>query len=159
MSRVSPITVSRRNGHRARARKRAARLHSFGSGIRWVVRPDGESYGSYTSTHESLARCAGYKDAEQAYASGALRVHYDPATNGIRIEVTKVSPQAIALAKQIIDKVPAGIAHVAIGGGEDFRSYMGAPSKVVALISCKQVALSRFQMPRLACAGAYEKVA
>lgn len=159
MSKVSAATVSHGYGHPTRVRKAAGRLHNFGKGTRWIVRPDGESYGSYTSTHDSLARCAGYKNAEQAYAEGALRVHYEAATNAIRIEATKATPQAIALAKQIIDKVPAGLAHVAIGEGEDFRSYIGEPRKVAALISGDQLVRSQLQIPNLACAGTYETVA
>jgi hypothetical protein len=159
MSQVSAAAVS--PGHRrpTRVRKAAGRLHNFSRGTRWVVRPDGESYGSYTSSHDSLARCAGYKNEDQAYANGALRVHYDPATNAIRIEAKKATPHAIVLAKQIIDKVPAGLAHVAMGEGEDFRSYMGEPRMVEALISRNQLVACRLQIPNLACAGAYESAA
>ncbi len=142
--------VRKSNGSRtcfrhALVRKAAARLHNFESGTRWVVRPDGESYGSCNSSHDSLARSAGYANEDQAYAKGALRVHYDPATNAVRIEARRATPSAIALVKQIINKVPAALAHVAIGEGSNFRSYLGKPTHVAAEIS----------RPRLAppCAG------
>ena len=159
MSKVSAATISPGYGHPNGACKAAARLHNFGRGTRWVVRPDGESYGNYTSSHDSLSRCAGYRNEEEAYANGALRVHYDPGTNGIRVEATKVTPQTIALAKQIIDKVPAGLAHVAIGQGEDFRSYMGEPKEVAALLSRGQLVPCRVQLPHFAYAGAYAHTA
>jgi len=136
MSKISEAIVCRRRNCRpVRVRKTASRLHNFDRGTRWVVRPDGESYGSYTSSHDSLARSAGYASEDQAYAHGALRVHYDPMTNAIRIEARKATPQTIALATQIIDKVPAGLAHVSIGEGQDFRSYLGKPTQVAADIS------------------------
>ncbi len=136
MSKISEaITYRRRNCRPVRVRKTASRLHNFDRGTRWVVRPDGESYGSYTSSHDSLARSAGYESENEAYANGALRVHYDPVTNAVRIEARKATPQAITLAKQIIDRVPAGLAHVSMGEGHDFRSYIGKPSQVVADIS------------------------
>ena len=139
MSKISQAIVYRRCNRRpVRVRKTASRLHNFDRGTRWVVRPDGKSYGSYTCSHDSLARSAGYDSEEQAYAHGALRVHYDPMTNAIRIEARKATPQAIALVKQIIDKVPAGLAHVSIGEGHDFRSYMGEPTQVAADISCNR---------------------
>ena len=159
MSTVSAAKVSPGYGQSNRVCKSAGRLHNFGQGTRWVVRPNGESYGSYTSTHDSLARCAGYKNEEQAYANGALRVHYDPATNAIRIEATKATPRAIALAKQIIDKVPAGVAHVAMGEGEDFRSYIGEPREVAAHLSRNRVPPSRMRVPNLAWAGTYANAA
>lgn len=157
MPKIATAKVSASYRHPTRVHKAAGRLHNFDMGTRWIVRPDGESYGSSTSSHDSLARCAGYKNAEQAYAHGALRVHYDPATNAIRIEATKATPQAIALAKQIIDKIPAGLAHVAIGEGEDFRSYIGEPRKVAALISRNQHMSS--PPSNLAWAATYETVA
>jgi hypothetical protein len=159
MSKVATAKVSRAHRHPTRVRKTGGRLHNFGMGTRWIVRPDGDSYGSSTSSHDSLARCAGYKNAEQAYADGALRVHYDPATNAIRVEATKATPQAIALAKQIIAKVPAGLAHVAIGEGEDFRSYIGEPRKIAALISRGQCVSSRLQISSFLWAGTYETAA
>jgi hypothetical protein len=135
MTNVSKAIVRRRKCHPVPLRKKASLLRNFDRGVRWVVRPDGESYGSYSSSHDSLARSAGYEDEDQAYAKGALRVHYDPMTNTIRIEARKVTPQGIGLAKQIINKVPAGVAHVSIGEGDDFRSYMGEPTRVAADIS------------------------
>lgn len=138
MRTVLEARVYRHNPRPNRVRKAASRLRNFDSGTRWVVRPDGQSYGSYTSSHDLLAMSAGYKSDDQAYANGALRVHYDPMTNAIRIEVRKPTPQTIALAKQIIDKVPAGLAHVAIGEGRRFRSYMGKPTQVAADISSIQ---------------------
>ena len=157
MSKLSEaIVYRRRNCRPVRVRKTASRLHNFDRGTRWVVRPDGETYGSYTSSHDSLARSAGYDSEAQAYANGALRVHYDPVTDAIRIEARKATPQAIALAKQIIDKVPAGLAHVSIGEGHDFRSYMGEPSDVVDDISRNGHTHSRMRVPNLAYSGTYE---
>ena len=147
--------ISPSHEHTARVGKATGRLHNFGMGTRWVVRPDGQSYGSYTGTHESLAKCAGYKNAEQAYEKGALRVHYDPATKGVRIEGTKVTPRAIALAKQIIAKIPSALAHVALGEGDTFRSYMGEPRTVVAQLSRKTLAPSSISVPHLAWASMY----
>jgi len=155
MSKLSAITVSPGHDHPTRVRKPAGRLHNFGSGTRWIVRPNGESYGSYTSSHDALAKCAGYKSAEQAYAKGALKVHYDPATNALRIEATKATPQAIAVAKQIIGSVPAGLAHVALGEGESFRSYIGEPTKVAAELSRDRVRPCRMQVPNFGWAGIY----
>ena len=142
MSRVSAAILHRRNRRPIRVHRTASRLHNFDRGTRWVVCPDGESFGSYTSSHDSLARSAGYESAEQAYADGALRVHYDPVTNALRIEANNATAQTVTLAKQIIDKVPAALAHVAIGQGQDFRAYMGKPTQVVADIS---------RNPRMAC--------
>jgi hypothetical protein len=146
MPKVLKARVCRGNCGASRVRKAASRLHNFDHGTRWVVRPDGESYGSDSSSHDSLAMSAGYKSEDQAYANGALGVHYDPVTNTIRIEARKATRQAIALAKQIIDKVPAGLAHVAFGEGHDFRSYMGKPTQVTADISGN---------PRTACGRAF----
>ena len=143
MSQVLLAGDNRRYCRALRARQAAAKLQNFERGTRWVVCPDGESYGSYTSTHDSLARAAGYDSEHQAYLNGALRVHYDPATNAIRIEARKAAPQAISLASQIIHKVPAALAHVAIGEGQTFRSYMGKPTQVVADISRNQVVIRR----------------
>ena len=150
MSKISQAIVYRRCNRRpVRVRKTASRLHNFDRGTRWVVRPDGKSYGSYTCSHDSLARSAGYDSEEQAYAH-ALRVHYDPMTNAIRIEARKATPQAIALVKQIIDKVPAGLAHVSIGEGHDFRSYMGEPTQVAADISLQSASGLRARLDHVA---------
>jgi hypothetical protein len=135
MQNVSEARVYRRHCRVSRARKTASRLHNFDRGIRWVVRPDGESYGSYTRSHDSLAISAGYRSEEHAYANGALRVHYDPATDAMRIEARKATPQAIGLARQIIDRIPAGLAHVSMGEGLRFRSYIGKPIQVAADIA------------------------
>jgi len=134
MSTVSALVLNQSSAHTCHGQERGG-LHNFTNSTRWVVRPDGESYGSDTRSHESLARSAGYKNADQAYANGALMVHYDAATNAIRIEVNKATSKRIALAKQILHKVPAVIAHVAIGNGDDFRSYIGEPMRIASLIS------------------------
>jgi hypothetical protein len=80
-------------------------------------------------------------------------------TNAIRIEAMKATPQAIALARQIINQVPVGLAHVAIGEGDEFRAYMGEPRRVAALISRNQLVLSRFHISNLACTDTYESAA
>ena len=129
----SPVT--KRSSRRTRRGEEKGKLHNFSDGTRWVVRPDGESYGSDTRSHDSLARSAGYKNVDQAYANGALMAHYDPATNAIRIEMEKATSKRLVLAKQILHRIPAVLAHVAIGNGEDFRSYIGDPRKVEAHIS------------------------
>ena len=143
MSQVSVSRGHRRHSRAIRERRAAPRLQNFERGTRWVVCCDGESYGSYTSSHDCLARAAGYNSEDQAYRNGALRVHYDTLTNAIRIEAQKATPQAIALANQVIDKVPAALAHVAIGEGKNFRSYMGKPTQVVADISRNNVVICR----------------
>ncbi len=158
MSNLPTNTDSPAYGRPARRRKTRSRLHNFGRGIRWIVRSDGEAFGSHTSSHDSLARCAGYKNAEQAYANGALRAHYDPATNAIRIESAKASAEAVSLARQIIERVPAALAHVAFGEGEEFRSYIGRPREVAAEISSDKVPY-RLQIHNLPCPGAYESAA
>jgi len=134
MSRVSKSVIKSGSDLTCGGRRRG-RLHNFESATRWVVRPDGESYGSDTRSHDALARSAGYKNADQAYANGALMAHYEPTTDALRIEVKKATSKEIALARQIINRVPAVLAHVSIGSGENFRSYMGRPREVAAHIS------------------------
>ncbi len=135
MPKIPVGVVYRRKRRPISVRRTTSQLHNFDRGTRLVVRPDGECCGSYTNSHASLARSVGYKSEDQAYANGALRVHYDPATNAIRIEARKAAPRAIALARQIINKVPADLVHVSFGEGRDFRSYIGKPAQVAAEIS------------------------